>query len=148
VIIIKKLLVTAVLLFFVNGCSNTTTTTGYKQIMKTWIGASEKALIRSRGNPDSTYTSDGSKFLEYNRSYTSKERYYSSYDFNSDGGSGYSYPIGGDTYSCKTTYEIKDGKVLKIRWAGNNCKAKEKKESGKSAKIKKINKKSYDDYVF
>ena len=98
-----KILFTLVLLLFLNGCA---TTAGYKQVMETWIGSTETALIRSRGTPDSTYTSGGIKFLEYNHSYTSSKSYYSSYDFDSYGGSGYSYPIGGMTFSCKTTYEI------------------------------------------
>jgi hypothetical protein len=118
--------------------------------MKTWIGSTETALIRSRGTPNSTYTSGGSKFLEYNQSYTSSKSYYSSYDFDSYGGSGYSYPIGGNTYSCKTTYEIKNGIVLNIRWVGNNCKAKETEKSEKIKPTKKVdtNKKSYKDYSF
>jgi len=143
----KKLLSILIMLLFISGCK---TTAGYKQIMKTWIGSTETALVRSRGTPDSTYTSGGSKFLEYNKSYTSSKSYYSSYDFDSYGGSGYSYPIGGNTYSCKTTYEVKNGVITNIRWIGNNCKAKEEKEKKtiQPIKVKKINEKSYDDYKF
>lgn len=143
----KRLLFITTLLLLLNGCA---TTAGYKQVMKTWIGSTEVALIRSRGAPNSTYTSGDSKFLEYNQSYTSSKSYYSSYDFDSYGGSGYSYPIGGITYSCKTTYEIKNKVVANIRWVGNNCKAKEK-DKGKDAKptnTKRAQQESYDDYTF
>jgi hypothetical protein len=146
--IVSKLpLLIVITLLFISGCK---TTTGYKQIMQTWQGATELELIRTIGAPNSTHTSNGIKFLVYDRSYTTKKSYYSSYDFDNYGGSGYSYPIGGDTYSCITTYELENGIITNIKWVGNNCKAKEKEENkdAKPAKVKKINEKSYDDYVF
>ena len=145
--IMKKLLLTTILLLFLSGCA---TTAGYQQVMQTWIGSTETELIRSRGTPNSTYASGGSKFLEYSQSRTTSKSYYSSYNFDSYGGSGYSYPVGGGTYSCKTTYEIKNGVIADIRWVGNSCKAEEEGEVKdiKPVNVKKTNKQLYDDYVF
>jgi hypothetical protein len=140
---VRRLLLISIVLLFISGCK---TTDGYKQIMQTWMGATELELIKTIGPPSSTYTSNGVKFLVYDRSYTTKKSYYTDYDFDSYGGSGYSYPVGGNTYSCKTTYELEDGIVTNVKWVGNNCKAKEKDKSEDVKPTK--NKKSYKNYVF
>lgn len=144
-IFVKKLFFIILILSVVSGCK---TTEGYRQVMETWTGHTEVELIRSRGTPSSTYTSGGIKFLEYLNSYTTSKSYYTSYS--NSGSSSYSSPIGGNNFSCKTTYEVKNGIIENIKWIGNNCKSKETDE-GKDIKpvnTQKINLKSYDDYTF
>ncbi len=132
----KKLLSILIMLLFISGCK---TTAGYKQSMSTWIGGAEIDLIRKNGTPDSTYTSNNIKFLVYEWSNTSRIYYHTS-------DSGYTYTTGGNTYSCKTTFEVKNKIITNVRWAGNKCRAEEK--DIKPVKVKKINKKSYENYKF
>jgi len=108
------ILVAIVLLL--NGCK---TTEGFKQNMETWIGASEITLIRQQGAPNTTYESNGVKFLVYYYSYTSSDYYSTNYYY----GSASTVNYGGNTYTCEITYELSNEIITNVRWKGNNCNA-------------------------
>lgn len=103
------------------------TTEKYEAILQTWIGSQESELVRSWGPPDSFYESDGTRYLTYlwsnsgvipgtNPSYTSTVI----------GDTVYTNQIGGTApivYNshCKTTFEVRDGRIVYWRWEGNRC---------------------------
>ena len=108
------------------GCA---TTANYEKILSSWVGANEIDLIRSWGAPDNQYESSGTKFLTYQKS----ENIYMpgtapTYTTTMIGNIPHTTAVGGTRpyniqTSCKTTFEINNGKVVNWRWEGNGCKA-------------------------
>lgn len=107
------------------------------------IGKSELDLIRTRGVPTRTFTTDGHVFLAYSSSYTDYSPGFGGYSPFGDGpfggfgyggfgygGFGYGgFGYGGfggippsiDTYSCSTTFEIEQGRVASWTLRGDGC---------------------------
>lgn len=116
-----KKIIYLVMLIFVTAC------TSYQETLDSWVGATEKELIRGFGAPKNVYEIDGSRFLQFDRSgqhvvlptpvsYETvivKDRAYT----RSYGGSpGYVR----DLY-CSTTFEIIDHKVVSWSYRGTGC---------------------------
>ncbi len=116
-------------LLFVAALAGCATTEGYKQMLDSWLGAPEVALIRQWGPPLRSYDSGGSRFLTY-----SEERNMvipgtaPTYKTSFIGNTAYTTTTGGTpatsvTYGCETTFEIEDGRVVAWRAQGNDCTA-------------------------
>jgi hypothetical protein len=105
------------------------TTANYEKILSSWVGANEIDLVRSWGAPDNQYESSGTKFLTYQRT----DNIYMpgtapTYTTTMIGNTAHTTAVGGTRpyniqTSCKTTFEINNGKVVNWRWEGNGCKA-------------------------
>lgn len=119
-----KLLITLVFILILTGCA---TAAKYQQILDSWIGASEQALIESWGVPDRTYTVGNLTFLSYR--YSSQRILYGAapvYVSNVHKGVIYTNAIGGTPDMlvsdwCKTTFTIEKQKVIKWTANGNSC---------------------------
>lgn len=115
-------------ILLISGCA---TTEGYRKIIASWVGSTEIDLIRNWGAPQHSYQSEDSNFIVYNSfrsvyipgttpTYTTTVIGNTAYT-NTTGGS----PAQNLQYSCETTFEIKDKKVVSWSFRGNDCKAKE-----------------------
>ncbi|WP_456390261.1 hypothetical protein [Profundibacter sp.] len=100
---------------------------GYKNLVTSWIGSPERALIQKWGPPDSAYSSQGLKYITYNKqrsgyipgtapTYTSTVIGNTIYTNSYGGTQGYSY-----TESCKTTFTLQRNKIVDVSYKGNNC---------------------------
>ncbi len=118
-----------IFLFFLSltGCA---TTANYEKILSSWVGAPEIDLVRSWGPPDSQYEASGVKFLSYQKSgnvfipgtnptYRTTVIGNTAYTSSYGGSPSYNFQM-----TCKTTFEVKDGRVLNWKWEGNDCKSK------------------------
>jgi|LauGreDrversion4_2_1035121.scaffolds.fasta_scaffold156322_1 hypothetical protein len=123
----KKLLIIFLGIFIV-GCA---TTANYEKILSSWVGAKEIDLIRAWGAPDNQYESSGTKFLTYQKSnniympgtaptYSTKMIGNTAYTSSSGGSPAYNIQM-----FCKTTFEVKNERIVSWRWEGNGCKARE-----------------------
>jgi hypothetical protein len=86
-----------------SGCA---TTARYNEFCGTHVGKSEEALISSIGVPDSSYETNGTKYLKYKKE--------------SDG----AILLGGVVASaepCVTTYIVKNGIVDSYSFKGDEC---------------------------
>lgn len=117
-----------VLLSALAGCA---TTAGYKKIVSSWIGNTELNLIRSWGTPQHSYQTGETKFLVYN---SSRNVHFPgiapTYTTTIIGNTVYTNTTGGLSsqnlqYSCETTFEISNKKIVSWRFKGNDCKGKE-----------------------
>ncbi len=110
------------------------TTEGYRQIVDTWVGENELNLIRKWGAPTKTYVVDDRKFIVYHRSRTVHQEGFSPTIYttiiddtlvtNSFGGSD-SRDL---AYSCITTFELFNKKIVSWKFSGNDCTAKPEKK--------------------
>jgi hypothetical protein len=130
---VVKLLFTFIGVVALSGCSFFGTTEGYKQVLNTWIGASEASLIGTWGIPTNSYTSGNTKYLGYTDSQTisvpgTEPSYHTDCgttvsgnqivcNTRATGGSSGS----SRTYFCETTFEIVNGYVKNYSFKGNNC---------------------------
>lgn len=121
----------AIFVLLVSGC---VTTKGYEQTLQSWVGMSEGQLLRKWGIPSQTFNSGGRKYLEY---ISSRDVYIpgtnANYTTRVIGNTIYTDSYGGSdsrniNFKCKTTFEIKNGRVAFWRYEGNNCKAPEKSD--------------------
>lgn len=122
----KKLLV-IFLGFFIVGCA---TTANYEKVLSSWVGANEIDLVRAWGAPDNQYETSGTKFLTYQKT----DNIYMpgtapTYTTTMIGNTAHTTAVGGTRpynlmMSCKTTFEVNNGKIVSWRWEGNGCKAK------------------------
>ena len=123
----KRLLITLFALI-TTACA---TTANYEKILSSWVGANEIDLVRSWGAPDNQYESSGTKFLTYQRTsniympgtsptYTTTVIGNTAYTSSSGGSPAYNIHM-----SCKTTFEVKNERIVNWRWEGNGCKARE-----------------------
>lgn len=121
----KKII--CLLFLFLVGCA---TTANYEKILNSWIGASEIDLVRTWGPADNQFNSSGIKFISYQKNgavyipgtsptYTTTMIGNTAYTTTSGGSPGYNIHL-----NCKTTFEIKDERVINWRWEGNGCKSK------------------------
>lgn len=109
------------------GCA---TTAKYEKVLNSWIGSEEVELIREWGPPQQSYESGGVKFLAY----TSGRNVYMpgmapSYTTTYIGNTAYTTPVGGSpgynmSMQCVTTFEVAQGRIVRWRWQGNDCKSK------------------------
>lgn len=91
---------------FLSGCA---TTGAYEKKLDVFNGASELDLIRAWGAPQQSYETGERKFLLYS----------SSRNVIVPTAHG---PLG-NTFSCKTTFEIDKGIVVGSSWSGNDCRS-------------------------
>jgi hypothetical protein len=110
----------------VAGCA---TTEKFENMLSSWVGANESALIGSWGPPQSSYSlPDGSKVLQYQRSgqvfipgyATATTTYAGNQAFTNING----MPSMAITQQCMVNWTINpDGRVARWSWQGNACKA-------------------------
>jgi predicted small secreted protein len=137
----KKIVFLGSLLTLLNlilsGCA---TTQGYEQKVNSWMGLSESQLIRSWGVPQQTFTSEGSRYFVYN---SSRNVYLPgttpTYTANIVGNIAYINSYGGSApqnlnFSCSTTFQLKNHKVVSWRFKGNDCTAPEVPDVAKMIK--------------
>lgn len=119
--------IVCVLFLFLAGCA---TTANYEKMLNSWIGAPEIDLVRTWGPPDNQYSSSGIKFITYQKNgavyipgtsptYTTTMIGNTAHTTTSGGSPGYNIYL-----NCKTTFEIKDEKIINWKWEGNGCKSK------------------------
>ena len=86
-----------------SGCA---TTAGYQKIVDSWMGAEESKLIEAWGVPDNVY-----QLNETDKVFTYEE---SSQAI-----------ISGNvvTYSCKTSFTVRNGVIVDWKFKGNKCNA-------------------------
>lgn len=111
-----KSLIAFLLVIFLSACASTQ---DYEAHLSSWVGQSEQALVAKWGAPDNVYISpDKSRILTYQKDkiVTKTNLFY--------------YPSIEEPYtptieqlSCKTSFTIKEGKIIQWRWEGNNCSA-------------------------
>lgn len=97
---LKKTLV--VLIVLLSGCA---TTGGYERKLSSFNGATEPELIRTWGAPHRAYESDGRKFLTYQSSRVAAYRGMAA------------------SYSCQTTFELENGRVVSSNFDGSDCRS-------------------------
>ncbi len=101
----KKIIIILLISLGITACA---TSAKYQNLLDSWVGADENILIGQWGVPTSKYENDGIKFLAYIGNYGS-----------------YVGPYGTIThYTCTTTFQVKNGKVINYMFQGNSCKAK------------------------
>lgn len=116
----KKLL-SVFLVLIITAC------TTYQETLDTWVGATEKELIRGFGAPKNVYEIDGSRFLQFDRmgqyvvpptpvSYETVVVNDRAYTRAYGGSPGYVR----DLY-CSTTFEVVDDKVVSWSYRGTGC---------------------------
>lgn len=112
-------------LLMVVGCFPTTGK--YQEIVGSWVGNSETALIRSWGPPNQVYENGSIKYISY---VYSDQAYFPgiapTYQTNIYGNTAYTTQIGGSpptvhNYDCVTSFEIIDGKITGYTFRGNHC---------------------------
>jgi hypothetical protein len=117
-------LLAALLLLGLMGCA---TTEKYEALLQTWIGSEEIDLVRSWGPPDQVYEVQDRKFIVYH----SQRSVYipgtsPSYSTSFIGNQAYTTQSGGSPgrtvdMRCATTFELKDGIIVRWSWKGNDC---------------------------
>jgi hypothetical protein len=109
-----------------SGCA---TTANYEKSLNDYVGKPELELIQTWGPPASTYEYSGIRYLTYVRS---GNMYLPgaapTYQTTLIGNTAYTNAYGGTpamnvALSCKTTFEIRNQRIVTWRWEGNNCKA-------------------------
>ncbi len=108
---------------------------GYLEVMQSWIGATEDALVDAWGFPDSTYEKDGKRFLIYDSARTAT---YSDpaplifYKATPTGGEPETYAhtnldrirsVRTVTYWCYTVFRVERDIVVNGTARGNSCRA-------------------------
>ena len=131
-----------VLSLFISGCIPTSK--GYEQRLNTWMGMSEGQLIRSWGVPKQVFNNSGKKYFVYN---SSRNVYLPgsspTYTTRVIGNTAYTDSYGGSAprnlnYSCETTFEIANQKVVSWRYNGNDCTAPEIKANNYEKKMRSV----------
>ena len=122
-------LVKCLLVIFVASLAACATTENYEKILSSWTGQPVNALIDSWGPPDSEFVNDSARYLTWNK----RETVFvpgtaPTYRTNMIGNTAYTNTAVGTpsyyaTYSCKTTFSVREGYVVSWRWEGNHCKA-------------------------
>jgi hypothetical protein len=118
-----KLLIALVMV----GLTGCTQLPSYSESVNSWVGSRETALVASWGIPSQVYTTDGVKYITYNRSrtiyipgegpsYQTTTTYYGAITRPIGGRSGYTI----NRY-CDTTFMIVDGVIKSASFRGNDC---------------------------
>lgn len=100
------------------GCA---TGPSYQSVMDSYVGASRDQLINKWGYPHRRHTLPGGEAFEYVRSSSVQMPVMVNHVGNQ------SYAAGGGTRShyCRTVFELDhSGRVNRVTWQGNSCKAK------------------------
>lgn len=116
----KKLLY-GMMLLVITAC------TSYQETLDSWVGASEKELVRSFGAPKNIYELDGSRFLQFENSgqyfvpptpvsYQTQIVNNVAYTTSYGGSPGYVRDL-----HCSTTFEVIDSKVVSWSYRGTGC---------------------------
>lgn len=103
------------------------TTANYENVLKSFVGSEEAALVQKWGPPQESYEKGDRRFLIYS----------SNRDINLPGtapthesplrGNPVMRGQAGDTttqriaFTCITTFEISNGRVVSYQWRGNDC---------------------------
>lgn len=106
------------------GCA---TSAKYEAALDTWVGSTELELVKAWGPPMHSYETSGSKFLAYSSqrsaympgtspSFTTSYVGGNAYTTTAGGTRGFNIPL-----SCKTTFELIEGKVSSWSYEGNAC---------------------------
>lgn len=124
----RKFLIPVVYLLGLAGCA---TTANYEKNLNDWIGRPELDLVQSWGPPLSVYETTGVRFLTYQRSgnmflpggaptlHTTVVG--NTAITNAYGGT----PAMNVALNCKTTFEVRNQRIVNWRWEGNHCVATE-----------------------
>lgn len=101
--------------------------TSYQETLDSWVGATEKELVREFGAPQSSYEVDGSRFLKFERSgqYVVPPTPVS-YETVVVNDRAYTRAYGGSPgyvrdLHCSTTFEIVESKVVSWSYRGTGC---------------------------
>jgi hypothetical protein len=86
-----------------------------KQELAGYVGVSEADLVRAMGVPTRTFEAGGHRFLAYDQ--TTQTITPPPYPW----GYGAGFPAGVVNYTCETTFEIADGRVISTSLRGNAC---------------------------
>jgi hypothetical protein len=122
----KKTLALTAILLSLSGCA---TTANYEKMLSSWVGASELDLVRRWGPPTQSYETGGRKFLIYS---SSQDVFLPgtapTYTTTVIGNTAYTNMVGGTpgqtlSFSCRTTFEIHDERIVSWRWQGNDCRS-------------------------
>ena len=119
------MLIVAIPALFLAGCI--ATTSGYQQMVDSWVGAPENALIAQVGPPDRVYSSGGSKYLTYVASGAAyMPPVAPSYTTTVIGNTAYTNPYGGSpgyniSLNCETTFMVRGETIQSVSFKGNNC---------------------------
>lgn len=101
--------------------------TTYQETLESWVGASEKALLREFGAPQSSYELEGSRFLKFERAgqfvVPPTPVSYETIVINDRV---YTRPYGGSpgyvrNLYCSTTFEIIESVVVSWSYRGTGC---------------------------
>jgi hypothetical protein len=117
------------LVIFVSTLVACATTENYEKLLNSWVSQPVGALIDSWGPPDSEFVNDSTRYLTWNKSETVFiPGTPPTYRTTMIGNTAYTNTVAGTpsynaSYSCKTTFTVRDGYVLSWRWEGNRCKA-------------------------
>ena len=105
------------------------TTEGYSQMVNSWVGAPESALLAQVGPPNRSYESGGLKYLTYEASsvaymppvaptYQTTVIGNMAYTNAYGGSPGYAIPL-----SCQTTFLVQKQIIRSVSFKGNDCTA-------------------------
>lgn len=120
----RILLVVAILA--ISACA---THEGYEKVLNLWIGETEEHLVSKWGIPVQVYELNGTRYLKYFESATfTSPGSLPSYTTTTIGRTTYIDSVGGslpssETYTCETTFTIKDGLVAAWAYQGVRCRS-------------------------
>ena len=109
-----KIIYSFLIALFAASCA---TKAGYENMLASWVGQSENALVDSWGIPDGTYNREiegvNVKYLIYN----------SARNVYMPDGNNLGTPFSGSfvAHFCKTSFAIEKGKVVSWHYKGNDC---------------------------
>tara|TARA_B100001094_G_scaffold320982_1_gene368018 strand:- start:164 stop:598 length:435 start_codon:yes stop_codon:yes gene_type:complete len=107
-------------LLLIAGCSTMRTEEGYKERLNLWVDKPLDKLIDEFGYPSKKHKSpDGNIVYEYE----SQSTLIHGINQPSNTTSVYSTRIIVNDYVCKTWFELKEQKIIKVSYKGNDCKA-------------------------
>ncbi len=90
-----------------------------KQELAAYVGVSEADLLRSMGVPTRSFEVGGHRFLAYDQ--TTQTITPPPYPWSFGWGYGAGFPAEVVNYTCETTFEIADGRVINFSLRGNAC---------------------------
>lgn len=114
----------------VTALSSCASSAGYKEVVESWVGSTETALVQSWGPPDQVYSApDGSRILTY---YSQRNIMLPgsapTYQTTVIGNTAYTTSSGGRApsnlaMSCETSFTVRNNKITYWRFQGNDCRA-------------------------
>jgi hypothetical protein len=90
-----------------------------QQALAAYVGRSEADVVRAMGVPSRTFDAGGHRFLAYDQS--SQTITPPPYPWGFGWGYGGGFPAQVVTWTCETTFEIGDGRVVGTSLRGNAC---------------------------